>query len=245
MPGLFLVNCLDVARSLGERAASATPERVCDFLEREYLRRAGGGFNHDPAIGACYDMFAGLKSAAEAEAHCLANGNPAGREQNADIVRTIGEYACRNTSRCYRHSFLAIAVGRYKGRTIYVGLKAPFTRVRGGKAFVVVPGFRKTFIPSEHQIDLPCSLAAAQLAKDDHKGADIEYLYAGPAPDSNERMLRVVHGSDRKLMNIDELDRIFEIYVRGVALALEHGRGLEKPDLAGYRIVDPDEPSLF
>jgi hypothetical protein len=190
-------------------------------------------------------MFGGLKTAAEAEKYCRSNGNPAGREQNGDIVKAVSGYACSNVSRCYPHGYLAVVVGRYRGRNIHVGLKAPFTRVRGGAAFVVVPGFRKTFVPSEQQIDLPCSLAAAQLAKDDFKGADVEYLHAGPAPGSDERMLRVVHGKDRRLLSADELDQVFEVYVRGVVMILEHGRGLEKPDLAGYRIVDPDEPPLF
>jgi hypothetical protein len=245
MAGLFLVNCLDVARSLGNSIEAATPEAVSDFLEDEYLRKRGGGFNHDPAIAACHDMFAGLKSAEEAEEYCRTNGNPAGREQNADIVRTVSGYACRNVSRCYRHSFLAVAVGRYKGQTIYVGLKAPFTRVRGYEALVVVPGFRKSFVPTEQQINLPCSLAAVQLARDDFKSADVEYLYAGPAPSGGERMFRAIRGKDRRLFGVDELDRIFETYVHGVILVLERGRGLSKPDLAGYRIVDPNEPPFL
>jgi hypothetical protein len=245
MAGLFLVNCLDVARSLGDSIRAATPEQVCEFLTSEYLKERQGGFNHDPAISATYDMFSGLKDVLEAEAFCLQNGNPKGREQNAEIVRTVGSYACSRISRCHKHGFLAVTVGRYKGQSIHVGLKAPFTRVRDGKAFVVVPGFRKSFVPSEQQIDVPCSLASVQLARDDFRGADVEYLYAGPSPAGEGRMFRVIHGESRNLLDADELDEVLETYVRGVVMTLERGRGLSKPDLAGYRVVDPDEPSLF
>ncbi len=223
MAGLFLVNCFDVARSLGNQPARATPASVQDFLLSEYLKKRGGGFNHDPAIVSTQHMFAGVMSVDDAECYCLTTGNPAGREQNAEIVRVVGPYAFAHRSRCHKHGFLAVAVGRYRGRTIHVGLKAPFTRVCGSKAHVVLPGFRKSFLPTDEQIVLPCSLAALQLARDDFKGADVEYLYAGPGPIGQDRMLRVIHGSERKLLDADELDEVFAIYVAGVIRALEAG----------------------
>lgn len=245
MSSLLLVNCLDVARSLGDRPEAATPATVADYLVSEYLVRRGGRFNHNPAIETTQSMFSGLMSVDDAEAHCLTAGNPAGREQNAEIVRLVGPYACARRSRCYKHGFLAVVVGRYKGQSIHVGLKAPFTRVEAGAAYVVLPGFRKTFVPSDAQLRLPCSLAATQLAKDDFRGADVEYLYAGPDAHGKERTFRPILGSSRSLWTADELDDIFDVYVRGVVLALEAGRGLTPPDLAGYRVVDPSAPSLF
>ena len=216
-----------------------------DFLIDDYLKKRGGGFNHDPAISATQSMFAGLMTVDGAVNFCRTTGNPAGRQQNAEIVEVVGPHACGSESRCYRHGFLAVAVGRYKGRTIHVGLKAPFTRVQGTDAYVVVPGFRKSFIPTDAQITLPCSLAAAQLARDDFKGADVEYLYAGPSPAGGERMFRLIRGRDLDLHSADELDDIFAIYVEGVIAALDAGHGLGDADLAGYRVVDPDEPTFF
>ncbi len=246
MAGLFLVNCLDVARSLGSDFSKATPSSVCQFFLDDYLKpRGGGGFNHDPAIGATARVFEGSMSASEAIHYCRTNGNPSGREQNAEVLELVGPYAEREISTVYRHGFLAVVVGRHKGQSIHVGLKAPFTRVRHDEAFVVVPGFRKTFAPTEQQLTLPCSLAADQFARGDYRSADVEYLYAGSAPTGSKRMFKVIRGAKRELLSTDQLDDIFDIYVKGVVMALERGQGLQRPDLAGYRVVDPDQPSMF
>lgn len=245
MAGLLLVSSFDVARALGDDPSKARASDVRDFLIEDYLRKRGGGFNHDPSITATKGMFEGSMSANLAIDYCRTSGNPAGRKQNAEIATVVAPYACANVSRCYKHDYLAVAVGRFKGKTIHVGLKAPFTRVQGSSAYVVLPGFRKSFVPTDAQINLPLSLAAVQLARDDFKGADIEYLHAGPAPGTSVRMLRVIHGCRRKLLDADELDDVFAVYVEGVISALDAGYGMSEPDLAGYRVIDPNAPTFF
>jgi hypothetical protein len=76
MPGLFLVNTLDVGRFLGPDPNSVTVEGVFDRIEDLYLRPRGGGFNHDTSIRAIHDVFRGASSPAQAEAFCRTNGNP-------------------------------------------------------------------------------------------------------------------------------------------------------------------------
>lgn len=245
MAGLLLVNIMDVARSLGPDPMHASATDVSQFLINEYLRQRGGGFNHDTAIMATEAIFSGRSSVSDAIEFCRTTGNPKGREQNAQIIETVGAYAASQPSRCYKTGFLAIAIGRFKGHTIFAGLKAPFTRVRGKNAYVVVPGFRKSFAPTDAQLDIPLSLAANQLARDDFSAADVEYLSAGPSPVDDGRMFKVVRGIERKLLSEYELDMILSIYVEGVVRTLESGKGLDRPDLAGYRVVDPDEPSMF
>src|ERR1700730_6719103 len=114
MPGLFLVNAQDVARSLGPDPRRITVQEVYDRLAEEYLQRGGGGFNHDPSIRVIHDVFRGASTVAQGEAFCLQNGNPKGREENAQIVSVVGPYAAENISQCHRIGYVAIAIGRYK-----------------------------------------------------------------------------------------------------------------------------------
>ena len=159
-------------------------------------------------------------------------------------IRTVAPYALENISTCYRIDFSAVAVGRVKGRTIYVAIKAPIVRVVHDEAFVVLPGFRMSYRPVETEIDVACSIALANFARDDFASADFEYLYAGPGA-SGGREFRSIRGKDRKIFDRVEVDGLLDIYVRGVGLALDAGLDIREPDLRGYRIIDPDEPSLF
>ena len=99
------------------------------------------------------DLFMGLIGTDEAERYCLINGSPAGREQNAAIARLVGPYAEQHISTVHKVGFLAIAVGRYRGRTIYVALKTPYVRVEQGEPMLVIPGFRKTHLPATNRSD--------------------------------------------------------------------------------------------
>lgn len=244
MAGLLLLNVMDVARALGIDPRRATPETVADWLLNEYARKTGGGFNYNTAINTLYDLFRGAVTYDKAIMHCLTAGNPKGRPQNAEAIKTVAPYALENISTCYRIDFTAVAVGRIKDQTAYVGIKAPMVRVVHNEAFVVMPGFRKSFRPVETQIDLACSIALATFGRDDFASADFEYLYAGPGV-SGQREFRAIRGRDRKIFDRDEVDTLLDVYVKGVALAIEAGAELREPNLKGYRIIDPREPTFF
>ena len=92
----------------------------------------------------------------------------------------VAPFALSNKSACYRIGNTAVAVGRIGGHSVYIGIKSPMVRVNDGKAYVVMPGFRRSFRPTEPEIDVACSIALANLARDDFADADFEYLYAGP-----------------------------------------------------------------
>jgi hypothetical protein len=245
MPGLLLVNAQDVSRSLGDDPASSSVKGVQAYLEEHYLRRTKGGFNHDPSIRVAHDMFRGSTTKAEGKRYCLANGNPKGRAQNAEIVDAIGDYAEANVSICHRIGYVAVAVGRRKDQTILVGIKAPFIRVRAGNAFLVIPGFRKLARPQGWQIDFVCSLAAKQLARDDYERATPEYLYAGPGDQKGKRQFQSYRGSDLNLYSEDRVDDFLQIYVEAVVKLLEVGRGAQPARTAGYRIIDPSQGAFF
>jgi hypothetical protein len=243
MSSILLISVLDAARSLGVEPSRATPESVAHWLISEYTRRSGGGFNYDPAVGVTFDLFRGAHTLDSAVLHCLTNGNPKGRRQNADAVRTIAPYALANISTCYRIGRTAVVVGRARGENVYVAIKAPLVRVVHDEAFVVMPGYRMTYRPAEPEIDVACSVALATFGRDDFESADFEYLYCGPGVDGH-RSFRSIRGRDRRVYDRDEVDAFLDVYVKGVALALNAGLEVKRPDLRGYHIIDPNEPTF-
>lgn len=243
MSSLFLLNFLDVARSFGLDPRSATPEQIADWLISSYAKKRGGGFNYNPSINSLFDLFRGASTSDAAILHCLISGNPKGRRQNTEAIKAVASFAEANVSTCYRIGFSAVAVGRIKESTVYVSIKAPMVRVVHDKAFVVLPGFRMSHRPVAAQIDLACSIALANLARDDFAGADFEYLYAGPDV-AGKRGFEVIYGKDRTIFDRDEVDALLDVYVRGVQIAMEHGVDARKPNLRGYRVIDPREASF-
>lgn len=244
MSSIRSVDILDIARSLGDAPFQATPSSVADWLLSEYSGRSGGGFNYDPAINTICDAFKGRHTLESAVLHCETYGNPKGRKQNVEAIRTLMPYILENGSLCYRIGLTAVAVGRYSGKTVYAKIKAPLLRVREGRAFVVMPGLRMSHTPSEIAIDFACSVALSIFAQDDHEGADFEYLSAGAAVGEG-RSFRAIHGKDRFRFTPDAIDRLLDIYVKGVALAEARGANTKVPMLRGYRIIDPHAPSFF
>lgn len=244
MSGVRLLNVFDVSRALGRSPFLATPETVAHWLTQHYLFDGGGRFNYDPAIRATYDLFRGATTAAEAIRYCASTGNPLGRRQNAAAVSMIAGYASDNISSCYWIAFTAVEVGRVRGETVYVAIKAPMVRVRERDAFVVIPGFRMGHSPVEIEIDVACSIVLAHLARDDYSRADFEYLYAGRGA-SGKREFRAILGRDRQIFDRDTVDALLDVYVKGVALAVEGGADLRRPRLLGYRVVDRDQPYMF
>jgi len=244
MSNLSLLNVLDLSRAFGQNPLTATPESVARWLLNEYSLRKGGGFNYNPAIEILPDLFRGAMDYETAIRHCETRGNPKGRRQNVEAIKTVASYALENRSTCYRIGFSAVAVGRVREDTIYVGIKAPLVRVKGRDVFVVMPGFRRSYRPSERQIDLACSIALANFARDDFSSADFEYLSAGPGP-LGDRQFRAILGRERQIFGRGEIDALLQVYVRGIALALEDGAEIRRPNLHGYRVIDPREPSML
>ena len=238
------VNVQDVARALGTEPTYATPEQVAAWVLSEYVGKPGGRFNYNTAIAAAYDLFRGAISEQGAILYCSTTGNPNGRAQNADAIKHVAPYALENISTCYQIGFTAVAAGRVAGKTLYIGIKTPMVRVLHNEAFVVMPGFRMAHRPVEAEIDVACSIALATFARDDFANADFEYLYAGPGA-SAQREFHAIRGKDRKVYDRDAVDAFLEIYVKGVALAVEAGATVREPSLKGYRIIDPREPRFF
>ncbi|WP_230292999.1 hypothetical protein [Croceicoccus sp. Ery5] len=243
------LDIFDVARSLGQRPFAATPESVADWIMANYQGSKGGGFNYDTSIEAVYDAFRGGHTTESAINHCLVNGNPKGRTQNASAIKAVMPYILEHQSRCYRTGLTAVAVGRYSARTVFAKIKAPLIRVEGDQAFMVVPGFRMSHRPRDIEIDFACSVALEVLSEGNYAAADFEYLYAGPGPKlsgrKQARMFQAVHGCDRHRFDVDTINRLLDVYVNGVALAAERGADTREPDLRGYRIIDPSQPSMF
>lgn len=244
MSGIHLVNVLDVARSLGIDPSRATPDMVAQWLIAEYLKKRRGGFNYNPAINMTFELFRGNVTAAQAELFCLTSGNPKGRRQNVEAIKQISHYALSNISTCYRIGFRAVAVGRIKGEQVYVGVKAPMVRVLHDEALVVMPGFRMSHRPVEPEIDVACSIALATFAREGFEEIDFEYLYAGPGISGN-REFRSIKGRDRKVYSAEEVDALLDIYVKGVAIALDAGIDPRPANLRGYNIIDPRQSSMF
>ncbi len=244
------IDIMDIGRSLGLRPFAATPRNVADWIAQEYSSRKGGGFNYDPAIGVVYDAFRGGHTFKSAQDYCLNSGNPKGRAQNASAIAAIMPYALEHRSVCHRIGLTAIAIGRFDGRSIYAKLKTPLVRVEGDKAFVVMPGFRMSYRPREIEIDFACSVAREFFAQGDFHVADSEYLYAGPGPDLGakdrpRRMFQAIHGKDRHQFTLEQINRLLDVFVKGVALAAEDGADIREPDLRGYRIIDPRAPGFL
>jgi hypothetical protein len=244
------LDIMDIARSLGPRPFAATPRLVADWLSDHYSDKRGGGFNYDPAIGTVFDAFRGGHTQDSAVTHCLHNGNPKGRKQNAEAIAAIMPYALEHKSVCHRIGLTAVTIGRFESRTVFAKLKSPLIRVEGRQAFVVIPGFRMSHRPLEIEIDFVCSVARETFAQGDYQIADSEYLYAGPGPDLGyrsqpRRMFQAIHGKDRHQFTIEQINCLLDIFVKGAALAAQEGADIREPDLRGYRIIDPSQPSFF
>jgi hypothetical protein len=112
MTSLRSLDIFDIARSLGQRPFSATPQSVAAWLEVEYAGQKGGGFNYDPAISVVHDAFRGGHTLDSAVTYCKNNGNPKGREQNANAIRAIMPYVLEHKSVCHRIGLTAVAIGR-------------------------------------------------------------------------------------------------------------------------------------
>lgn len=245
------LDILDVARALGCHPFSATPEGVADWLAN-YSVQKGGGFNYDTAINTLFDAFRGGHSQESAVQYCLGHGNPKGRMQNASAISSVMPYALEHPSTCHKIGLTAVAIGRYSSRSVFAKIKAPLVRVEGSRAYLVMPGFRMSHRPSDVEIDFACSVALQVLAQGDLSVANFEYLYAGPGPDLRtargkkpQRMFQAIDGATRNRFDAEQIDRLLDVFVKGVALADSKGADAREPKLDGYRIIDPRQSSFL
>ncbi len=245
MGNILAVNIVDIVRAYGENLEIRSPEKISEWLLKEYLSRKGGRFNHNPSISCLSGMYSGALGRDDAIAFCSKNGSPAGFRENVEIVRAVAPHCSGQISQCYKHPFVAVPIGRHKGKTIYAKLKAPLTRVSHGDAFIVLPMFRKTFRPSERQIDAIISFARAQWAYGDFSAADVEALVAKGFSGTPERQLSVILGADRELLSVDDIGAFFQPYIEAVGLIIDSGIVTSEPDLKGFRVVDPYQMNFF
>lgn len=244
MSSVLLMNFLDVARSLGQDPLNATPPMVAGFIKREF-RRTGGTFNYNSAIKVLPGLYSGNMSVEQAEDFCMSSGSPAGRVQNSNAVRIAGAYAVTQKSNCYKIPMTAVPVGRLSdGRTAFMSIKAPLVRVCHGKSFIVVPSFRLGHRPIGIEIDVSASFAMANFARGDFGEADFEYLDGGRGL-SGERELQVHLGRDREIFDIDAVDYLLGVFVKGLELSIFEGVSAPVPNFKGYKIVDPDQPHML
>jgi hypothetical protein len=244
MSSIRALDVVDIARSLGDEPMRATPEGVAEWLLADYSKGGGGGFNYDPAILALYDAFRGWHTLKSAVLSCLTSGNPKGRRQNAEAIRAVMPYALENLSTCHRIGLTAVAIGRFDKRTVYAKIKAPLLRVGVDRSYIVMPGFRMNHRPSEVAIDVACSIAMAVFSQSNMAGTEFEYLYAGPGIGGG-RQFRAIHGTGRRRFGESDIDTMLNVFVHGVAIAAGAGVSIREPKLDGYRIIDPDQPTMF
>lgn len=244
MASLLLMNFLDVARCLGGDPLNANPDAMARFMQREF-RPGGGGFNYNTSINSLPNLFQGKQTVEQAIEHCRSNGAPAGRKPNCDAISLAGAYAAEQKSNCYRIPFSAVPIGRIPGsQTAYMAIKAPLVRVREARIFVVVPGFRLGHRPEGLEIDVAASLALSAFGRDDFAEADYEYLDCSRGL-SGERELSVYRGCERRIFDVDEVDHMLDLYVRGLSKAIDAGMPAQAPNFRGYKIVDPNQPRML
>ena len=244
MSSLLLMNFLDVARCLGRDPLNARPEEIASFMKREF-RPGGGGFNYNTSINSLPGLFRGSMTVKNAIAYCGTHGAPAGWKPNCEAIDIVGSYAATQPSSCYRIPFSAVPIGRLPGdQTAYMAIKAPLVRVQNTDVLVVVPGFRLGHRPIGVEIDVAASLALATFGRDDFSEADYEYLDCSRGS-SGERELSVHRGRDRRIFDLNEVDYLLDIYVKGLAIAINGGMNAGKPNFGGYKVGDPNQPRML
>jgi hypothetical protein len=178
MAGLGLVGVTDVARSFGADIYAATPESIAAWLKREWLGKTGGGFNYNPALYAAVRVLKKEWTWERALMHVRSSGPRFGYASNEAVLVSLFNYLSTHEGPVYEVAHAAVIVGKKDERPIHIGVKAPMVRVHDGQALVVYPAFRKTYLPTEQQAILECSIVREITAQDDFYDAALEYVAA-------------------------------------------------------------------
>jgi len=245
MAGLGLVGVTDVARSFGPNIYDADVESIAKWLKREWLGRTGGGFNYNPALYAAVRLMKREWSYEQALQHVRTRGPSFGQPSNEAVLDALVDYLMAHTGPVYEVRHAAVIVGKAGGRGVHIGVKAPLVRVQEGKASVVYPAFRKTYLPTEQQAVLECSIVREVTAQNDFYGAELEYVSARSTGKGLERVCVVRSSSDLELLDKSVVDNLLGKYVDAVKQLWAEGVGLQQPRLGSYHVVDPDQKDLF
>lgn len=245
MAGLGLVGVTDVARSFGENIHEATVESISRWLQREWLGKVGGGFNYNPALYAAVRLMKGEWTEEQAIAHVRSRGPSFGWASNEAVLVALLPYISAHSGPVYEVPHAAAIIGKTDGRSIHVGVKAPIVRVQDGLARVVYPAFRKTYLPTEQQAVLECSIVREITAQNDFYGAELEYVAARSTGRGLERFCVIKSSTELALLSKEVVDGLLSKYVAAVNLLWAQGIGLQRPRLGTYRVIDPDQADLF
>lgn len=245
MAGLGLVGVTDVARSFGPDIYAATVESISKWLVREWLGRTGGGFNYNPALYAAVRIMKKEWSYEQALHHVRTRGVSFGQPSNEAVLECLMSYLLAHDGPVYEVPHAAVIVGKVNGRGIHIGVKAPLVRVQAGTPSVVYPAFRKTYLPTEQQAILECSIVREVTAQNDFYGAGLEYVAARGTGRGLERVCVVRSSDELELLDKSTVDDLLGKYVEAVKQLWSEGVGLQKPRLGTYHVIDPDQQDLF
>jgi hypothetical protein len=245
MAGLFLVNHIDFSRAFERNPFKATPDSIAAWLMQNWIRKRGGGiWNYVPSMDVLVLAFAGQITLDQAIEHCAKYWHPTARIENERVVRAYWDYVQQNRSQVYKRAPLAAPVGRWKDRSIYIAIRAPLIRVADDDVLAVMPIFRKRYTPDDVETNLSMTSVREFCFREGYRDIDIELMRAHGIDGAVARRLVVERGSRRQLYTADEFDIFADKYAKGVAILANAGVGLENPNFEGYRVIDPDQPSM-
>jgi hypothetical protein len=113
-------------------------------------------------------------------------------------------------------------------------------------ARLVIPAFRNTYLPTWEQSALECSIAVAFLAQNDFYGVEnFEYLAVRSQDSALDRVCSVYTQNDLRLLEIERVNQLLSNYLRAAVMLIDEGKGLKPARMAGYHIIDPNDPGLF
>jgi len=242
MSSVFLINHLDFARSFEGCPEKATPETIAAWLKSNWLKKRGGGsWNYVPAMDVLVLAFMGGITLQESLQYCRKYWHPRGRLENELVVQSFWRFAQENRSRVYKRSFLAAPIGRWQGRNIFLGIRAPLIRVTGDELLAVMPVFRKAFVPNVAETNLSMTAVREFCLREGYPDINIELMRAVGIDGSLERRLVVERGSERQMYSSEDFDTFAAKFAGAVALLADAGLGLQQPNFKGYRVWDPDQ----
>ena len=245
MPGIFLVDNVDFARSLGDEPEKATEDSVSAWLQAEWIGKGGGVFNYVPSMMGLVDGFAGRISKKQAVSHCRAYWHPRGRIENEAVVEAFWPFVTENVCTVYKRSFLAAPIGRWEDQTIYLGVKVPLIRVTKDNVLATMPVFRKTFVPNEKALNVALTGVREFCLREGYSDIEPELIRALGVSGQIDRQLFVAQGHARALYSGDAFDEFANVFTKAVVRLANNGIGLERPNFRGYRVMDPDQKGMF
>lgn len=245
MRNLRVINKFDFGRSLGPRPSEATPQSVAAFLVDEIALKAGGQFTYDAAGNAAVDGVRGRQTAQGAEDYCRKNAQPAGRMQNVYAIRASFPYFASFNCDADWLQPVAMHYATHRGCELFLGLKIPVFARKPRAPALLTPQFRRLFAPTLEQLAPAIALANRARELGAYDAGDPILVWAHPLDGTQERGLRVLTARDLPKCDDSQLDHYLNIFADGVRLALDRDLSWGEGSLKGFRIFDPDQPSML